>query len=269
MFDTHSHIQFKIFDDIRDRVLEEAKKSGVEKIIAVGTNLESSKKAVEIAQRYQQVFASVGIHPHHVFEHFHSQIDIRDHLKEIENLLKEEKVVAVGETGMDKHEYPNTKYTSYQMHDQFIDLQRELFALQIRLAIKHSKALIIHSRKAAEDTLAVLNQEWSSELEGRSVFHMCEANQDLLDFAIKHNVFISFGGDITYEVAKQNFIKKVPLELLVLETDSPFFTPTNLTSPNTPANLKVILEFIAKYLGKSLDQLEEILTTNSNVLFFS
>lgn len=271
MIDTHAHIQFKIFDQNRDQVIEEAKKIGIEKIIAVGTNLETSKKALDVAGKYPEVFASVGIHPHHVFEHFHSQIDIRNHLKEIEKLLKEEKVVAVGEIGMDKHDYPNTKYKNYQIHKDFLTLQKELFQEQIKLAINNNKSLIIHNRKAAEETIEVLAKNWDQALEARSVFHMCEPDQRLLVFAKEHYIYISFGGDVTYDSDKQEFLKKVPLELLVLETDSPFFTPeppkSQGVSPNTPANLKIILEKVAEILKIDQVKIEEITFENSKRLF--
>jgi TatD DNase family protein len=271
MIDTHSHIQFKIFDQKRDSIIVNATSSGIEKIIAVGTNLETSKKAFEVSKKYLQVFTSVGIHPHHVFEHFHSQIDIRDHLIEIENLAKEKKVVAIGETGMDKHEYPNTKYTNYELHEAFINLQKELFSMQIRLALKISKTLIIHNRKASSDTLAVLSREWSSELEEKSVFHMCEPDKTLLEFALKNNVFLSVGGDITYDAQKANFIKEVPLRLLVLETDAPFFIPEPLKSKNSsynePANLDIIVQKLSEIVKIDESELKKIINQNSHKLF--
>lgn len=277
MFDTHTHIQFKVFDQNRDQVLDDAKKAGIKKIIAVGTNLESSKKAVDIAQRYPQVFASVGIHPHHVFEHFikcHSGLDpesiawiLKQVQDDIAQMVKDKKVLAIGETGMDRHIYPNTRYKQYEISDKFIALQKELFELQIKLAISHKKSLIIHNRKAAEETIEVLTKNWDKNLEGRSVFHMCEPDQRLLVFAKEHYIYISFGGDITYDSAKQDFLKKVPLKLLVLETDSPFFVPINLTSPNTPANLKIILEKISEILKVDQRKLAEITTKNSLSLF--
>ncbi|MBI2021282.1 TatD family hydrolase [Candidatus Daviesbacteria bacterium] len=271
LFDTHSHIQFKIFNSIRNRVIKDSSRVGVNKIIAVGTNLETSKKAVEVAKIYPEVFASVGIHPHHVFDHFHSQIDIRNHLIEIEGLLGKEKVVAIGETGMDKYEYPKTKYKNYQIHEDFIALQKELFELQIKLAIKYQKALIIHNRKAVKETLEILNKNWDRSLEGHAVFHMCEPDERLLSFAIKNKVFISFGGDITYNQKRQNFLKQVPLELLVLETDSPFCVPQPLKSKksslNTPANLKIIAEKVAEILKADPKEIEKITFENGKKLF--
>lgn len=270
MFDTHSHIQFKIFDDTRDQVIRNAKQAEVEKIIAVGTDLISSRDAISVANKYPEVFAAVGIHPHHVFEHFQGA-NIKNNLLEIEALLSEKQVVAVGETGIDKHQYQKTKYKNYQITNNFIELQKNFFTAQIKLAIKHDKALIIHNRKAPKETLEVLSQEWSPELEGRSVFHMCEPNPKLLEFALKHNVYISFGGDITYDLEKQDFLKKVPLELLVLETDSPFFTPEPLKSEgsklNSPSSLGIIVDNISTIYSEDKNKIIETTSNNSLNLF--
>lgn len=267
LFDTHTHIQFDVFDKNRDEVIADAKKAGVEKIIAVGTNLGTSEKAIEVAKKYEQVYASIGIHPHHVFEHFHSDIDIRTHLQALEKYLKHPKVIAVGETGTDKHDYPKTKYKNYAVHEDFLELQKELFELQIKLAIKYKKTLILHTIQAIEELLEVLNKNWDKFLEGRSVFHCCESDQKLLDFAIKHNICIGIDADVSEYKEKEEFVKKVPLELLVLETDSPFLSPPEKTFPNTPANLALIAQKIAEIKKIDFKKVEEITFENSNRLF--
>ena len=305
MIDTHSHIQFKVFDKTRRKVLERAKNVGVEKIIAVGTDLESSKKAVEIAQIYPEVFASVGIHPHHVFP-FTEQTEIatsalpprndviaisrsEEAISELEGLINHPKVVAIGETGIDKHIYKITKYPNYLISNQFLNLQKEMFGLQIKLALKHGKALIIHNRKAAKETLEVLEKNWDDKLKSRSVFHFCDPDLRLFDYAISHNIFIGADADVLTDANKQEFVKNIPLELLVLETDSPFMLPEsspsvslrgsadrrrrgNLDSgqarmTNEPANLKLILEFISKLLKTKPDKLEREVSKNCKNLF--
>lgn len=267
MIDTHTHIQFKIFDQNRDQVIEDAKSAGVEKIIAVGTDLESSKKAVELAQIYPDVFASVGIHPHHMFGYQKSEAGSQNIIEEIEKLLYHPKVVAIGETGMDKHDYPNTKYKDYKIHADFLALQKELFGGQIKLAIKYQKSLIIHNRQAVEETLEILEKNWDKFLEGWSVFHCCEPDKKLLDFAKEYGIFIGIDGDVTYDSAKQKFIKHVPLELLVLETDSPFLAPKSIEFPNTPANLKLVASKIAEIKKVEQKEIEKITFENSQRLF--
>ncbi len=333
LFDTHSHIQFKVFDKTRDQIIEDSKKAGIDKIIAVGTNLETSKKAIEVAKNYPEVFASVGIHPHHVFSYCHSEAlaeeslthvssikdpetmdstsspqgseiphSARNDIEKVESLISHPKVVAVGETGMDKHIYKKSKYPNYLISNEFINLQKIFFTEQIKLAIQYKKALIIHNREAISETLEVLEKNWDKVLERKAVFHMCEPNIRLLNFAKKQNVFISFGGDITYDKSKQEFLKKVPLDLLVLETDSPFFIPESshgtvipATAPfdgggiqssrhpelvsgsgssiksrmtvNEPAKLELIAQKIAETLGIDKIRIQQTTYRNSLELF--
>lgn len=290
MFDTHTHLQFKAFEGKVDQVIKSAQDSGVEKIIVVGTNLETSKKAVELAESYKGLYASVGVHPHHVFKyvilsevegsvgiHTDSSTEVgmtNQSINQLKQLLTHPKVIAIGEAGLDCHIYENTKYPNYKITEEFINLQKLFFKEQIKLAIKHQKSLIIHNREAVPELLEILEENWDPFLEGRSVFHCCEPNQRLLDFALKHKVFIGIDGDITYDKPKQDFLKKIPLELLVLETDSPYFLPEPLRlraggNPinNEPANLKYIAKYLTKLLNIELEKLSKILIENSNQLF--
>lgn len=260
MIDTHSHIQFKIFDKNRGQVIENSKKAGVEKIIAVGTDLESSKKAVEVAEKYPEVFASVGIHPHHVFRFTKESSALSRQLSDLEKLLNSPKVVAIGETGMDKHVYKSTKYPNYLISDEFINLQKEFFKEQIKLAIKYNKALIIHNREAVKETLEVLRENWDKFLEKRSVFHFCEPDKRLLDFAISCHIFIGVDADVLTDKIKQEFVKKIPVGLLVLETDSPFVS-------REPKDLIEILKFLSSLLKIEAEKLEETTFKNSQSLF--
>lgn len=282
LFDTHTHLQFKAFKGLEDQVVEQSKADGVTHMVVVGTNIETSKTATLLAARHKGVYAGVGIHPHHIFEYLNPVIlsetknlkdpssrpvGIQDDINQIEKLLEKDKVVAVGEVGMDRHLYTKTRHANYQVKDQLIALQREAFAAQINLALKHQKSLIIHNREAVKDTLEVLEANWDRRLEGRSVFHCCEPDDRLLDFAKAHKVFIGVDGDVTYDKDKQEFVKKVPLELLVLETDSPYLIPEGFNFPNTPANLAYIGEYIAKVLGILKEKLEKITSDNSKKLF--
>lgn len=256
LIDTHTHLQFKAFVKNRDTIIKKASAIGVEKIIAVGTDLESSIKAVEIAQKNHEVFASVGIHPHHLFK----KEVYTYHLEKLEKLLLNPKVVAVGETGLDNYVYKNTKYDNYKVDKNFISRQIKYFAYQINLAVVYNKTLIIHNRRAAKQTLEVLEKNWSKSLNGKTVFHLCEPDEKLLIFAKKHRVFISFAQDLMLDSIKQRFIKKIPLYLLVLETDSPFIS-------KEPANIKLVLEFISKLLKIESAKLEAKIFENSLRLF--
>ncbi len=161
MFDTHCHLNSKYFDETLDEVLKRARESGVEIIVIPGTNLQTSKKAVEIAKKNKGIYAAVGIHPHHVFQYQMQNVDknlLEKELEEIEKLLKEEKVVAVGEVGLDRHYYEKTKYSDYDVTEKFIQLQEEVFKKQIKLSQKYNKKLILHNREAVKDFFIYLKR---------------------------------------------------------------------------------------------------------------
>ncbi len=293
-FDTHCHLNFKAFDGRVEEVINNAKKVGVNNIIIPGTDVESSKKAVEIAKKYEGIYVAVGIHPHHVYEFLSDPVSnsfpsvlastarrqdpfllaTQQKLNSIEDLLKNPKVVAIGEIGIDKHYYQKTKHKDYQINNEFINLQKDLFIEQIKLAIKYKKALIIHNRKAKEEVLEILTNHLSLITHHSVVFHCCEPDDELLDFAKKNNIFIGVDGDIPYRKDKQEFIKKIPLDLLVLETDSPFLTPKldimrshDNYLDNEPKNIPIIAEFIAQLLHCSIDELAKQTTENAKRLF--
>lgn len=295
LFDTHTHLQFKAFSPERsrrisvDKVINDAKKAGIKYINIVGTDLDSSKQAIEIANKNEDIFAVIGIHPHHIYQYLQTppvilsetknlgpSASLQDDLVNLEKLIDHPKVIGVGETGIDRQIYTKTKYENYEIEERFITLQKKAFEFQIKLAIKYEKSLVIHNINAADDLLDVLEKNWDEFLSGRSVFHCCEPSEKLLDFAIKNKVYIGIDGDITEYPAKQEFIKKIPLDLLVLETDSPFLSPVGFKNPNTPSNLNYICEYISKILKvkqsffsskNEEEKLERITFKNSQDLF--
>ncbi len=282
-FDTHCHLNFEAFDGRVDGVINQAKLVGVNQIVIPGTDIETSEKAIEIAEKNQGVYAAVGIHPHHVFEIYSESLiskffdgkqkTVKNLVSSLSELLSHPKVVAVGEVGIDRHIYQKTKYPGYKIEEEFVELQKIFLKEQIKLAIKYDKSLILHNREAREDTLGVLREMWDKKLEGRAVFHCCEPDFELLEFAKNHKMFIGVDGDTTYYKEKQQFIKLVPMEMLVLETDSPFLMPRLLSGGrpslryNEPKNIPLIAEFAAKLKGISVKEVARITTKNANVLF--
>jgi TatD DNase family protein len=267
MFDTHCHLNFIAFDGRVGNVIDEAKQAGVNQIIIPGTDVKTSKKAVEIAEIYEDIYVAVGIHPHHIFEMTtqSEKITFASDLKNIENLLKNKKVIAIGEVGIDRHVYQKTKYLNYKIAEKFVTLQKVFLKEQIKLAIKYDKSLILHNREAREDMFEVLREVWDKRLEGRAVFHCCEPDRLLLEFAKQHKMFIGVDGDVIYDTAKQQFIKTVPLEMLLLETDSPFLSPIK-QFPNEPKNIVLIVKCVAKLLHCSTEKVAEITTNNAKKL---
>lgn len=278
MFDTHCHLNFSAFEDRVEQVVKEAKNYGIEYFVIPGTDIETSKKAIKIAEKFNSVYAAVGIHPHHVKEiqnsEFKSQNEnVKSKIEEIKKLLKHPKVVAVGEIGLDRYVYKKTKYENYQIDEEFINLQKRFFLEQLKLARKYKKTVIIHNRQAKKDLLELLNTYYSL-LDTKIVFHCCEPDDDLLNFAIKNNIFIGIDGDVTYNQKKQEFVKKIPLSLLVLETDSPFLKPrvTSLLrldkdTPNEPKNILIIAQFLAQLLKVPEEKLKLKTFKNSLKLF--
>ncbi|MDA1316524.1 MAG: TatD family hydrolase [bacterium] len=196
---------------------------------------------------------------------------ISDDLYEIESLLSHPKVVAIGEVGMDRHVYENTKYAQYAVDERFLETQRALFRKHMRLAIQYGKSIILHNREAANELVSILSDAWDPKLEGRSVLHCCEADERLLSIAKDHHMFIGVDGDVTYDKVKQDFIRSVPIEMLVLETDSPYILPEPLLSqkkyPNEPANLSYIAQSVAKIKGLTVEEVDRITTENGKRLF--
>lgn len=280
-FDTHCHLNFSRFRKNVDEVIARAQEAGVTQILIPGTDLSTSEKAIELVQRHSGFYAAVGIHPHHVFElrirqqesseDFSADVVWQEDLARIEELLSHPQVVAVGEVGVDRHMYHKTKYAEYNVDDAFIQLQKKVLAAQIHLAIQHDKSLILHNREATEDLLDVLDNCWDASLQGRTVFHCCEADMHLLTFAQQYGVFIGVDGDVTYDTAKQDFVREVPLELLVLETDAPFILPEPLRTqrkfPNEPVYLPLIAARVAKVKGIDLQECIHTTTENAHRLF--
>lgn len=269
-FDTHCHLNFKRFSKTFSDVVLRANSAGVSYLVVPGTDGTSSRKAVEIASGFEHIYAAVGIHPHHVYE-VKSEQDTKEQLAEIEELLQSKKVVAIGEVGLDRHEYENTKYTDYTISQGFMQKQVELLQKQIELALRFEKSLILHNREAKKELLSLLTYIWDSRLEKRTVFHCCEADEELLSFAKEHNMYIGIDGDITFDMDKQTFIRRVPLEMLVLETDSPFLLPEPLKSqklyPNTPGNIPLIAACVAKVKEIAVEDVARITTENAKTLF--
>lgn len=274
--DTHCHLNFKRFNKTREQVITESQNKGIAAFIVPGTDILSSQKAVEIAGQNKNVFAAVGIHPHHTYNSLkvlksESPKSITSDMKELEKIIVHPKVVAVGEVGLDRHEYEVTKYEDYTVDDEFFASQKEYFTAQIQLAKKYKKTLIVHNRETKKELLEIIDKEWSEDMRYRTVFHCCEPDDELGAYAKEHTIYIGVDGDVTYGGEKAAFAKKIPLEMLVLETDSPFLLPEPLKTqrlyPNTPATIPLIAQCIADLKGISIEEVGRVTTENAKRLF--
>lgn len=275
--DTHCHVNFKRFNKTINQVILESKNKSVGVFIVPGTDIPSSQKAVELATENDTIYSAVGIHPHHTagslkLKAESSNIDqLKVDMRELEKLIVHPKVVAVGEVGLDRHVYEDTKYADYQINDAFMEVQKGYFIAQMCLAKQYKKALIIHNRETKNNILAILEQEWGVDMCFHTVFHCCEPDDELLAYAKTRDIFIGIDGDVTYGGEKAEFAKNVPLEMLVLETDSPFLLPEPLRTkklyPNTPANIPLIAACIANIKGISVERVARVTTENAKKLF--
>ncbi len=277
MFDTHCHLNFHSFKNNLKDVIARATDVGVTHITIPSTDVETSIDAVAIAQNNENIYSAVGIHPHHIFKYQTEKNNedketfISNELEKIIKLTKKDKVVAIGEIGLDRHYYSKTKYSDYQIDEEFLSLQKAFFIKQVEIAANNNKSLILHNREASSEFLKILNDIWRDDFKERVVFHCCEPNKNLLEFAKTKKIFIGVDGDVTYNKEKEDFIKEIPIDKLVLETDSPFLIPEPIRSnkkfPNEPKNLNLIAEFIAEKLSIAALELKKITFENSKRLF--
>lgn len=258
--DTHTHLNFEAFKKDVCEVIQRSHEGGVEKMIVVGTNLETSKRAVELAEKYPELYASVGIHPYHCLE------TPKNYREELEVLAKSEKVVAIGETGLD---FFRIKDHAEKTVLQTKDTQLELLRGQLGLAVQLDIPVIIHNRRA-DETLIEEIQRYKETKRLRGVFHCFSSDWNFAQKVLQSNFLISFTGIITYPKAKDliEVVEKIPNDKYMLETDSPYLTPEpQRNERNEPKNVKIIAENISILKKKSIDKIVKDTAHNAYNLF--
>ncbi len=247
IIDSHTHLNDEAFEKDLKEVIERAIKNGVDKMIVVGYDAESSNNALKLSQEYKGIiYASAGIHPH-------DADDFEENIKEIENLAKEKEVIAIGETGLDY-------YRNYSKKEK----QIEAFIAHIEIAKKYQKPLIIHTRKSFGDTFNILKNY--KNLNG--VFHCFSGGKEEAIFAQKLGFYISFSGSITYNSKKlEEALKNTKEEKLLIETDSPYLTPFPLKGRCEPSYIIYTLKKISEILNKEEEKIAEKIYENFKILF--
>jgi TatD DNase family protein len=248
--DTHAHLDFDSFDVDRDAVIQRAIENKISAIITIGTNLESSQKAVKYADNYASIFAAVGIHPSDCAE-----ASDNDYI-EIEKLAQHEKVIAIGEIGLDYYRMYTDKET-----------QKTAFKKQIALARKLKLPVIVHNRESHQDVLDLLIAENAGEVSG--VLHSFDGSIDFLKQVLKTDFYLSFTGGVTFKNSKTDeLIRHTPVERMLLETDSPFITPEPFRGKrNEPSYVIHTARKIAELKSIKLEELAEITSENARHLF--
>ncbi len=250
LIDTHLHLQWEKFDEDRDAVVERALEAGVTRMITLATDLKTSEQVIALAERYAGVYAAVGVHPTDVHK-----AAARDYY-EIADLSRHEKVVAIGEIGMDF--YWDTSHAK---------AQEKAFQLQLEMAADLGLPVAIHNREAGEAILKVLGYVAGALPQG--VFHCFAEDEHYARTVLELGFHISFTGNLTYKKSElPEVAEKVPLERLLLETDSPFLTPVPKRGKrNEPAFVRYIAEKHADIRGISLEALAAATTENAERLF--
>lgn len=246
-FDSHAHYNDEQFEN--ENIIEQLYKEGITKIVIPGYSLQSSKKALEIAKKYSFVYATCGISPN----------DIKNiaEIEEIEKLANEEKVIAIGEIGLD-----------YYWNKENKKEQKEIFIKQIEIANKKKLPIVIHCRDAHTDLIEILKEKMDCNKKG--VFHCVALNLELIKNALNLGYYISFAGPITYKNSKnaEEAIKLVPLDKILIETDSPYLAPEpKRGTRNDSRNLVYIAEKISQVKQIKIEEFVKITYENTKKIF--
>ena len=244
--DTHCHVVSEYYDDI-DVVIKNAIDNGVLKIIINGYNMQSNREVLELVKKYDIVYGALGIQPEELYDYND------DSLKFIEEHINDEKIIAVGEIGLDYH------------YDTDKELQKELFKRQLEIAYKYNKPVIIHSRDCIQETYNILKD---SKVKG--TMHCYSGSKEMALEFIKIGFSIGIGGVSTFKNAKNivDVIKYIPLEYIILETDSPYLTPEPYRGKrNEPMYIPIVAKRVADIKGLDIKEIERTTTDNARRLF--
>lgn len=248
--DSHCHINFPELANKLDEVRENMKLNRVTHALCVAVNLENFPQVLALAEKYDNIYASVGVHPDHELDEEPSQ-------SSLVRLARHPKVVAIGETGLD-----------YYRLNGDLDWQRERFRIHIRSAIESSKPLIIHSREAAFDTLRLMKEEGADRIQG--VMHCFTESLEVAQAAIEMGFYISFSGIVTFKNAGKlkEVARQIPLERMLIETDAPYLAPVPFRGKlNQPSYVKYVAEEIASLRGIPIEEIAQATTDNFHRLF--
>ena len=245
LFDSHAHYNDEKFEEDMDSIIKENYNKGIKYTVCNGYNLESSKKAIEIANKYDCVYATVGISPNDLGD------NTLEELKEIEKLAENPKVVAIGEIGLDYYWNKDNK-----------EFQKNVFIEQIKIANKLNLPITIHNRDAHMDTIDILKNVQICSNTG--IFHCCPLNVELIKEGLKLGYYISFSGVVTFKNAKPELaVKEVPLDRILIETDSPYLTPEPFRGKrNDPSKVEYVARRIAEIKEVSFEKIAKITLDN-------
>lgn len=251
LIDSHAHLDDKRFNRDRKKLIENFENDGLELVINIGADLKSSIDSVKLAEEYENIYAAVGVHPHSAKELDDDMLEI------IRSFASREKVVAIGEIGLDYY-YDNSPR----------DVQRIWFKKQLDLAKEVNLPVVIHTRDASQETFDILKEAQDGTLRG--VLHCYSGSLEMALEYVKMGFYISIAGPVTFKNSKESkkVAEGVPLERLLIETDSPYLTPEpNRGKRNEPAYVRYVAGEIAELRGISYEDLIEATSRNTKELF--
>jgi TatD DNase family protein len=251
LFDTHAHIDAAEFGKDLVEVWQRAQQAGVTRVINVAIDLPSARRAVDLANAHEGIYATVGVHPHFAKDFGPSQ------MQAMVELARQPRVVAIGETGLDFYRDRSPR-----------DAQRQAFREQIRLARRLRLPVVIHDRNAHAETMAILKEEEAADVGG--VWHCFSGDVRLAREVLAMGFFISFAGPLTYPKADslREVARQVNLSRVLIETDCPYLTPqAHRGKRNEPAFVYYVAEALANIRGMTVERVAELTTANARRLF--
>ncbi len=260
LIDSHCHpymLDLSNYNSNFDDFYAATQQAGVDMMLCVGCDKVTSEKSIQLAEKYESIYASVGAHPSEKMS------ENREDDLSVENIIalaKNQKVIAIGETGLDYF---------YNKEASHLDFMRERFREHIQVAKKVKKPLIIHTRDARADTIKIMQEEKADQIGG--VMHCFTESLDMAQAAIDLNFYISFSGIITFKNAKEliEVVKQIPIEKILIETDSPYLAPMPFRGKqNEPKYVKYVAEKVAELKNMSFDEVCKITSQNFKDLFF-
>ena len=255
-FDNHAHLDDEKFEEDREELIKKIHEADIECFISAGYSLESSKKAIELSERYEFIYTTCGISPNDIPQ---TEEELWKMLKEIQDLAKQnQKVVAIGEIGLDYY---------WEKDEERRNMQKKAFIQQIKIANELELPIVIHTRDAVMDTLEILKE---NQVYKKGIFHCCPLNRELIKEGLKLGFYISFAGPVTFKNSKNanEVIDMVPLDKILIETDSPYLSPEPLRGRrNDPRNVKYIAKKIADVKGLSLEKIADTTLKNAKIIY--
>ncbi len=251
LFDTHAHLDDRKYDRDRQQMLAQAQQKGVQYIVNVGYDLDSSQRSIALAEQYPFIYAAVGVHPHDA-----AMVDEKA-LAKLQTLASHPKVVAVGEMGLDYYRDLSPR-----------DIQQQVFRKQLELAKEAGKPVIIHDREAHGDVMRILKEAKASAIGG--ILHCFSGSWEMAQECLELGFYISIAGPVTFHNARKltEIAAKVPLDRLLIETDAPYLTPEPFRGKRNEASyVYYVAEKLATLRGMAIEELAEATTKNGLAVF--